>query len=121
MKKLTLLTMSLLCTALAQSSIVLETTITKNSEEFVMEPVVLTEENSTAEYVLADEICKIVLTKSTVVDEQLVNSFDVFMIKDGVEQLVMQPELQSLPGTITLSQTVDENVESITITVHQAE
>ena len=117
MKKLTLLTISLLCASIAHANIILEATFKKGELELVTTPVILTADNATIEYNIADEIYKVVLTKFVDNQDECETHLDVFLTKDNVDTLVMQPCLHGLPATLT----VGNDEESISFTINKAE
>ena len=121
MTKLNLLTFGLLFTALAQANVVLETKFQKDSQELIMSQVTLTQESTTATYSVDNETFEVVLTETTMLDEQPVTRLEVYRVVNDTKELIMQPEFIGLPATLTVAETVDGVERSITLTLTEVQ
>jgi hypothetical protein len=123
MKKLTLLTLSLIASTVAYADIAVQISLKNNDQEITSNPVRLTTENPSAVFtfnetnknqMVLDHNIKVVLKGEDPYQ------FDVFKIVDGVEELISSPEI-NLDGTTSGAITVAKDGEGFTLTIEHVE
>lgn len=105
MKKLALLTATLLASASILADVSVQVTLKNNDQEFVSDAIVLTSQNPSAVFTLNEQPFKVVLVQE---DPCVLNIFEN-------DELVMAPEFSEALGTISVSN--EDTHTAITVAV----
>lgn len=111
MKKLALLTATLLASASVLADVSVQVTLKNQDQEFVSEAVILTAENPSAVVTVNEQALTVVLAQE---NPCIINVFDG-------QELVIASEFSQVPGVISLSNEDGAKFSAITITVNPVE